>query len=163
MVAGSDDLLEALAHSLLDEERARGEVRAALTRQADLLRQLRARGLPATWVAHRVAASRGASLQVSDRLRLARRLRKRAERETSRRADLVGSHGLTPSPTSSWSWAISPPQQEEAMPKLVKRTVVEEFVEEKDDQEIDEVEEEIDEEAGDDEEPEGTPARRSRK
>jgi len=152
-------LLDALAVALLAEEHARGEVRAALAQQADLLRQLRALGLPATRVAHRVAASRGISLPISDRQRLARRLRKRAERETARRADLAGSHGLTPSATSSWSWALTPQQQEEVMPKLVKRTVVEEYVEEKDDQEVEEDDAEGDEE---EDEPEAAPAPRRR-
>lgn len=154
-------LLDALAQALLGEERARAEVRAALARQADLLRQLRGLGLPATRVAHRVAASWGVSLSVSDRLRLARRLRKRAERETSRRADLAGAHGLAPSPTSSWSWAITP-SQEEVMAKLVKRTITEEYVEEKV-QDLDEVEEDDGDEGDEESHVEEKPAKARRR
>lgn len=124
-------LLDDLAQALLDEEQARAEVRAALARQADLLGQLRGAGLPATRVAHRLAASRGVALGLADRLRLARRLRKRAERETSRRADLAGAHGLSGSATSPWEQAMSANQKEDPMPQLVKRTVtVEEYLEE---------------------------------
>lgn len=155
-------LLDALTEALLAEERARGEVRTALAHQAELLRHLRALGLPATRVAHRVAASQGVALPIGDRQRFARRLRKRAERETARRAGMAGFHGLTASPTSSWSWAISPPQQEEVMPKLVKRTITEEYVEEKD-QDLDEVEDGAEEEDGDEPDEEEKPAKARRR
>jgi len=139
------DLLAALAEALLDEERARGQVRSALARQADILRQLRVLGLPDSTVAHRVASAQGITLPLAERLRMAERLRKRRSRRTGRPVDLAGADGLTPSATSSLSWAITPPQQEEAMAKLVKRTITEEYVEEKD-QDPDEVEEGAEEE-----------------
>lgn len=125
-------LLDDLAQALLDEERARSEVRAALGRQAALLCQLRSLGVPATKVAQRIAAHRGQVLPVADRLRFARCLRKRAERETARRADLPGAHGLQHSPTApSDQAAISPPvPKENTMPQILKRTTTttEEFI-----------------------------------
>ena len=149
-------LLDDLAQALLDEERARAEVQAAVGRQADLLRDLRRLGVPATRVAQKVASSLGHPLPVGDRLRLARRLRKRAERETARRADLVAPSGHLVIAASPSDRALPPqPEEENVMPKLIKRTVVEEYVEDEakdaerdedaDDQEEDEEEDGADE------------------
>ena len=143
------DLLDDLARALLDEERAREEVRQAMARQATALGRLRDLGVPATRVVQRVAATHGMALAVGDRLTIARRLRKRAERETSRRAELRRPHGLTASAAAPSERAIPPELKEHPMPKLVKRTVTEEFIEEKDD-DRDDVEE--DEPESDDEE-----------
>jgi len=155
-------LLDSLAHALLDEVRARGEVRAALARQAQFLRQLRDLGLPATRVAQRVAASRGVALGLADRLRLARRLRKRAERETSRRADLAGAHGRSGAAASPWIQAMSADQKEDPMPQLVKRTVtVEEYLEEEK-TDLESVEEDDEDASEDDEKAEPAAAARRR-
>lgn len=118
-------LLDDLAKALLDMERAKVDVRAAARRQAELLCQLRRLGVPATRVAQRIAASRGEVLPVAERLRFARCLRKRAERETARRADLPGAHGLEHQPAAPLDRvAISPPDPKEpVMPQILKRTV----------------------------------------
>ncbi len=134
--APADDLIADLVQALLDEERARREVRAALRRQAELLHALRSEGFPATLVAHRVTSARGAVLPVRERLRVAQRLRKRALRETSRPAILAGAHGLTTVATSPSERALMPLHQESNMAaKLIKRVITEEFVEADEDQE----------------------------
>ena len=145
-------LLDGLAQALLDEERARSSVREAMCRQADLLRQLRNLGLPATRVAHRVAAAGGTALPLADRLRLAARLRKRAWRGTTRPADLARAGGLPAIPASPSDRAMTPNTKETNMPKLIKRTVVEEYIE--DDVKNSEADEEseVEEQEGDGEE-----------
>ena len=161
MPVAADYLLAALADALLDEEKARSSVRAALRRQADLLQQLQRLGLPATRVAHRLGAARGEALSPGDRQRVARRLRKRAERETTRRAEHSGAHGLTASAISPSDRAITPDQKETPMAKLVKRTVTEEFIEEQPEEHDEDLEEEEAEDGGEEaDEPEAKPARR---
>ena len=99
-MAPGADRLGNLVQALLDEERARGEVRAALNRQVNLLRQLRAEGLPLTLVAYRVSRARGLALSVADRIRLGERLRKRASRRTCCPLDSAATDGQAASTTS---------------------------------------------------------------
>lgn len=155
------DLVADLARVLLDEERARAGIREALRRQADLLRQLRVLGVTVTSVAHRLAVARGEALPVAGRLRLARRLRKRAERETARRLDLAQAVGLITPATPPSGWAITPVQKEDHMPQILKRTVtVEEFVD-ADIEEKDEDQEEQESEESDDADEEPTKRKRT--
>ncbi len=125
------ELVAALLEVLVGEERARGEVRKALHRQAALLAELRSLGLPTTRVAHRLAFARGVPLSIGERLRLARRLRKRALRETRRPPILAASSGLPPLPTSPLDHrALTPGDEETNVAKLVKRTITEEYLDE---------------------------------
>ena len=138
------DHLTELAQALLDEERARDEVRAVLNRQADLLRLLRSEGMTLPEVAHRVVRARGLVLPIAERLRLAERLRKRVSRRTTRPPNLAGSHGLPPTSIAPSDRALTPDHQESNMAKLVKRTITEEFIEsKKPDEDQDEVEEDV--------------------
>lgn len=154
------ELVAKLAQALLEEEGARKAVREALRCQALLLGQLRREGVTTTTIAHRLAAARGMALPVADRIRLARRLRKRAERETARRAEEMCPSGQTASATSTSAWAFPPHCQEDAMSKLVKRTVVEEYEEQPSEEVEESIEETEDEPAEDDDE---RPAQRRRK
>jgi hypothetical protein len=79
----ADDLIADLALALADEEEARCSLRTAQARQAELLRALRTASVSFGVIAHRVTRAQGAALPVSDRLRLAERLRKRAARTRS--------------------------------------------------------------------------------
>jgi hypothetical protein len=81
MAERSDDLIAELVQALLDEEAARDRAGEARTKQAELLRSLRERGLRFTSVAHRVSRARGWLLTTAERVRLADRLRKRRERD----------------------------------------------------------------------------------
>ncbi len=155
-------LVADLVKALLDEEAARREVRATLGRQAALLGELRGLGLPATRVAHRVAATRGLVLSLSDRLRLAGRLRKRAQRATACRADLAGAHGQTDPAVSPSEWALTPDDNESIMAKLVKRTITEEYEEKDQERDEDETEEEA-EDVEEELEKEPAPSKRHRR
>jgi hypothetical protein len=156
-------LLDSLAHALLDEERARAMVRDARRRQAGLLQQLRRLGQPATRVAHALGAARGEALSVADRQRVARRLRKRAARETARLADLPSTHGHLTPPAPPSDRALPPTSKERDMQKLVKRTTVEEYVESDDLYEGDEDEDITEPDTDEVEVPKTNgPARRSR-
>jgi len=157
------DLVADLAAAQDDERQGRAQIRAAIRRQAELLRQLQAAGLPVTWVVHRLGAARGEALSPRDRQRIACRLRKRAERETQRRVDLSGSYGLQSVATPSSDRVLPPTDEESIMPKLVKRTVVtetEEFEAEEEEQDEVESEDEVAEE--EDAETEVAPAPRRR-
>ena len=167
------DHLADLVQALLAEEKARGEVRAAVHRQAVALGELRRRGQPTSVVAHRVATARGLILALPDRLRLAARLRKRAWRGTRCPREVVTSHGPAPSSIAPSDRALTPDHQEIDMPSIVKRTTVtEEYLDrdkltEDEDQDV-ENEEDVDEdddEAEDEEQPEvdATPRRRRRR
>jgi len=167
MSAAADHLAQ-LAQALLDEERARAEVRSAVHRQAVALRELRALGLPASTVAYRVAHARGLVLALPDRLRLAARLRKRAWRGTRCPDEVALSHGPALRTAPPCDRALPPESQENEMPRVVKRTTVtEEFLDpESTDEEQDEVEEDVDEAEDAEEEPESaapTPRRRRRR
>jgi hypothetical protein len=163
------DLVADLARALLDEEHARAELRATLDRQADLLHQLRAEGLTLPVVAGRVLRCRGLVLPITQRLKVAERLRKRAARRTTRPLDLVGAHGLDPTPASLCGRAITPEEQEVDMARIVKKTttVTTEYVEPEEPDEDQEVEtDEAEEEPVEDEgEAEGSakPRRRRRR
>lgn len=103
------DLVAALVEVLAAEERARHEARVAVGRQARILHELRALGLPASTVAHRIAAAQGRALSLADRLRLAGRLRKLAwRRGTSGPAEVTEAHGQPVSVAASSDWAITP-------------------------------------------------------
>ena len=164
------DHLADLVQALLAEEKARGEVRAAVHRQAVALGELRRRGQPTSVVAHRVATARGLILALPDRLRLAARLRKRAWRGTRWPREVVTSHGPAPSSIAPSDRALTPDHQEIDMPSIVKRTMVtEEYLDrdkltEDEDQEV-EGEEDLDEHDGEvEEEPEdATPRKRRRR
>jgi len=164
------DHLADLVQALLAEEKARGEVRAAVHRQAVALGELRRRGQPTSVVAHRVATARGLILALPDRLRLAARLRKRAWRGTRCPREVVTSHGPAPSSIAPSDRALTPDHQEIDMPSIVKRTMVtEEYLDrdkltEDEDQEV-EGEEDLDEHDGEvEEEPEdATPRKRRRR
>jgi hypothetical protein len=129
------DLVSGLFQAMLDEERARAELRVALSRQAALLRELRTSGLPLTVVAQRIARARGVVMPIGERLRLAERLRKRVARRTTCPANNVAPHGQAASPTSRLDRVLPPNEKEMVMPKIVKRTVVEEFVDDAEDSE----------------------------
>jgi hypothetical protein len=153
-MASAAGLVDRLVAALLEEEEARRAVRDALREQAELLRELRAAGLPASRVAHRVALARGLVLKIEERQRFAARLRQRLSRVTRRHGDLAGPHGLGPTAGSGFGRAIMP-EEDADMPKLVKRTVVEEFVEpdDRDEHDEDEIDEDEIEEAEDDDVP----------
>ena len=166
-------LVADLAAALDDERGARAEVRAALRRQADLLRHLQAAGLPATLVVYRLGVVRGVALGPVDRQRIARRLRKRAERETGRRSDLARPHGPLAGAVLPSDRAHAPTDKEPHMPaRLIKKTTtVEEYEDELEleDEEHDGEEQDVEdnEEVEDGEEEDkpkaSTPARRHRK
>jgi hypothetical protein len=148
-----DVALQALAAAMRAEEEARTAVRHAMADQARLLAQLRILGVPATAVAHRLGTARGVALPIQERLRLARRMRKRAQRETRRRAELgrlPGSPAVAGSPSSRR--ALMPVNQEgNAMAKLVKRVITEEYIDNRDLGDLDEDrEEEADDQEGED-------------
>jgi len=162
------DHLADLVQALLAEEKARGEVREAVHRQALALRELRQLGMPASTVAHRVAHARGLVLALPDRLRLAERLRKRRWRGTRCPDEVVVSHGPGVVAAPPCDRALQPEHQESNMGKLVKKTVtVEEYLDpESPDDEQDEVEEDVDEAEDVEEESassEPTPRRRRRR
>ncbi len=135
-------LIAELVGALIAEERARQAVRAALREQGRLLHSLRAAGLPAGAVAHRVAAVRGIALPVRDRLRLAERLRKRAWRGTHRPVDLTGAHGQPSAADPRSDRAITPRREDPMAGKIVRKTTttVEEFTEKADEEGQDEAE-----------------------
>jgi len=163
VTAGATALVDRLVRVLLAEEEARRAVREALREQAELLRELRAAGLPASRVAQRVALARGIVLPVRDRLRLAERLRKRAWRGTHRPRDLAAAHGLALAADSHSEGAIKPTNDLESnMGKLIKRTITEEYLEDEDreEEERDQEDGAEAEEAEDDDEP--APRRRAK-
>ena len=152
MTTGATALVDRLVLALRAEEQTRSALRDALREQGRILRELRATGLPATTVAHRIAAARGIALPVHDRLRLAERLRKRAWRGTHRPVDLAGPHGQPSATDPRSDRAITPDHKESNVGKLIKRTITEEYLEddegdeEEQEAEDDETEEEVDEE-----------------
>jgi hypothetical protein len=153
VTTGATALIERLVLALRAEEQTRSALRDALREQGRILRELRATGLPATTVAHRIAAARGIVLPVRDRLRLAERLRKRAWRGTGRPTDLAGAHGQPSAEDPRSDRAITPDHKESNVGKLIKRTITEEYLEdeegdeeEQDEAEDDEAEEEVEDE-----------------
>jgi hypothetical protein len=154
-------LVDRLVAALLDEEQGRRAVHEALTEQGSLLRELRAAGVPATRVAHRILAARGVALPVRDRLRLAERLRKRAWR-TLRPVDLAASHGQPRLAGPRSDRALTPGKEDVMAGKIVKRTTttVEEFEDEDGDEEVEEDGDEVEEEAEAEDEP--APRRRAK-
>lgn len=113
----------AAAKALAD---ARAAFKAALRRTTDAAVALRNAGAPLTAAATLVARELGRTPDVAERRRIASRLRRRLARErTVGHADLA-----LPSPSLAAPPLPSiPTTTEEAMPRLVKRTV-EEFIEE---------------------------------
>lgn len=126
--------LQALAASMHAEEEARTALRHAMADQARLLAELRRMGVPTTAVAHRLSAAQGVALQIADRLRLARCLRKRAQRETRRRAELGPIPGSRAVARPGSDRRATTPATEGEMPKIVKRTVTttEEYMDDRD-------------------------------
>jgi len=154
----------------LDEERvARQTVRQSLHRQAVALARLKEAGMPATAVVARLVRLEGLSLSVEQRLRLAGKLRKRAQRETRCPTFFKATHRDV---DESVLHSQPQPQRETDMAKkLVKRTITtEEFVEDEasnladhDEVDDDEVDDDEDEESKDDETTSRSTRRRSRR
>ena len=152
------DLLVALR----DEDSARAALRDALHRQAVALWELRRAGMVTSTIAAKVAKARGETLDLRHRLKLAERLRKRAWRGTHRPVDHAVADGQSPIRTPPSDRAMVPINEEQIMPKLVKKTTVtEEYVEPDDNDEIEDAEADVEDEAEESEE-EPAPTRRRR-
>ncbi len=82
-----DALIDRLVAATRAERRAREELREALGAQAQVLRELREVGVPASRVAHRIARALGIVLPIDARRRLAATLRKRRSRALRRGTD----------------------------------------------------------------------------
>jgi hypothetical protein len=157
-------LIERLVRALRAEEAARRLVAAVVRRQARLLRDLGDLGMPASTVAHRVAAAQGISLPLDERLRFGARLRKRRWRGTRGPGDLRGPHRHLRPAASPCDRALPPVNREEIMAHLIRRTVEEVYAAEAEDfEKLDEVDDaEVEEEEGVDEE-DDRPAKRKRR
>ena len=168
MSVDAAELLAQLGEALGAEDRARGDLRRARSQQAALLRALRDAGVPSTLVALRLAAARGDVLTVQERIRLGQRLRKCAQRETSRPGHLVGPPGPPDATSATLVRALSPERKEDPMAKLIRRTITTEEYEEDEKPRrdlSDDVEEDDHEDSDDDSNDDGvnlTPARRRR-
>lgn len=127
-------LIDLLATAIRDEKAAREQRHAALATQARTLRELREAGISTSRIAHRLSKALGLVLDLRDRRRLAARLRKRRWRGTRCPDEEAQPHGLPPIPTPSSDRATPPDHQEPDMAKLIKRTIVEEFVEGEDEE-----------------------------